>query len=169
MGSKPMLPPSHTSFNSFNLQVLFIKTFSENLRWSLIQANQQFMKDHSILMIFMVTVFVIYIIWKAGLCVSLISVYIYFFLLINYLSYLICDKVRYIMNKIYFCKNWPDSSRRGQAQEFVIVKVRVLSHVLVNSWTSLQKVKRGPWDRVCNGLIHPPPPPDHFFEPKTAN
>ena len=24
--------------------------------------------------------------------------------------------------------------------------------LLVNSWTSLQNVKRGPWDRVCNGL-----------------
>ena len=26
----------------------------------------------------------------------------------------------------------------------IIVKLRVLSHVLVNSWTSLQNVKRGP-------------------------
>ena len=33
-----------------------------------------------------------------------------------------------------------------------VVKLRVLSHVLVNSWTSLQNVKIGPWDRVCNGL-----------------
>ena len=33
--------------------------------------------------------------------------------------------------------------------------------LLVNSWTSLRNVKRGPWDRVCNGLAHPPP--YHFF------
>ena len=26
--------------------------------------------------------------------------------------------------------------------------------LLVNSWISLRNIKRGPWDRVCNGLIH---------------
>ena len=42
-----------------------------------------------------------------------------------------------------------------------IVKLRVLSNSLVYSWISLRNVKRGPWDRVCDGLIHPPP--DTFF------
>ena len=33
--------------------------------------------------------------------------------------------------------------------------------ILANCWITLQKVERGPWDRVCNGLIHPPPPPPY--------
>ena len=30
----------------------------------------------------------------------------------------------------------------------VIVKLRVLSHILVNFWTSLQYVKRGPYPKI---------------------
>ena len=34
-----------------------------------------------------------------------------------------------------------------------IVNLRVLSHIMVNSWISLRNIKRVPWDRVCNGLM----------------
>ena len=38
------------------------------------------------------------------------------------------------------------------------VKLRVVSHILVDSWRNkTSMVKRGSWDRVCNGLIHHPP------------
>ena len=48
----------------------------------------------------------------------------------------------------------PPFKQEGVLYFYFIVKLRVLSNVLVNSWISLRKVKRGPWDRVCNGLAH---------------
>ena len=59
---------------------------------------------------------------------------------------------------LIFILNW--KKNRGAVEKVClckIVKLRVLSHVLAKSYTSLRKVKRGPWDGVCNGLIHPPP------------
>ena len=35
----------------------------------------------------------------------------------------------------------------------LIIKLRVFSQVLVNSWISLRNVKRGPWARSCNDQV----------------
>ena len=57
---------------------------------------------------------------------------------------------------LVLCHGSPESVFNMSKGRPYIVKLMVLSHsrILFNSWISLRNVKRGPWDRVWNGLIH---------------